>query len=233
MSHRIVQIALLWLCIGFALPTMAARADSFQPLQVEADKPGKIDLKKNIVEFNGRVVVTKGSLTLQASHIEIRETPGGHHMAIALGSAANPARFRQKREGLNEFIEGVAERLEYDSQAETVQFIHHAAVRRLRGSQVADEISGERVIYNNRTEVFNVTGSESAQNPSRVRAVLTPRVKADEALLSPSKGRPKMDLTPSGGLVHSDRIGGTPAANPTEPPSSAPAAASNASRSTQ
>jgi lipopolysaccharide export system protein LptA len=174
MPYPRVQIAFGLLCLIFLPLAQAARSDSLAPLSMESDQPGKIDLKKNIVEFNGHVLLTKGTLTLQASRIEIRETPGGHHQAVATGTAASPARFRQKREGLDEFIEGVAERLEYDSRTETVQFIHKAAVRRLRGSQVADEISGERVSYNNRTEVFNVSGSGGAQG-TRVRAVLTPR----------------------------------------------------------
>jgi lipopolysaccharide export system protein LptA len=199
-APQLAQIALL-LCASLGCtPALAARADQQAPLSVESDQPGKIDLKKNIVEFNGHVVVTKGSLTLQALRIEIRETPGGHHVAVALGSATQPARFRQKREGLNEFIEGVAERLEYDSQTETVLFIRKAAVRRLRGSAVADEISGERVSYNNRTEVFNVAGSTGPQG-TRVRAVLTPlRVKTSDA--QPSNSQPS-NLQPSAASAES------------------------------
>jgi lipopolysaccharide export system protein LptA len=182
--HPLALLAALMCLMAMLAQAHAALADAAQPLSVESDQPGKIDLKKNIVEFNGHVVVTKGSLTLQASRIEIRETPGGQHQATAIGTASKPAKFRQKRAGLNEFIEGVAERLQYDTKTETVEFIHNAAVRRLRGSQVADEISGERVSYNNRTEVFNVTGSAN----SRVRAVLTPKAQ---------KASPETDETPT------------------------------------
>ena len=156
----------------------AERADRFKPLTVEAREPGKIDLQKQIVEFNGDVVVTKGTLLIRAGRIELRETPDGYHTAIAIGTPAKPATFRQKRDGVDEFIEGEADRLEYDARNDTVRFVNNATVRRLRGSVSADEISGNLVTYDNTSEVFRVSGGArpTAANPNgRVRAVLTPR----------------------------------------------------------
>ena len=156
----------------------AERADRFKPLTVEAREPGKIDLQKQIVEFNGDVVVTKGTLLIRAGRIELRETPDGYHTAIALGTPAKPATFRQKRDGVDEFIEGEADRLEYDARNDTVRFVNNATVRRLRGNVSADEISGNLVTYDNTSEVFSVSGGArpTAANPNgRVRAVLTPR----------------------------------------------------------
>jgi lipopolysaccharide export system protein LptA len=43
----------------------AERADRFKPLNVEADLPGKIDLLRQFVVFNGNVVVTKGTMTIR------------------------------------------------------------------------------------------------------------------------------------------------------------------------
>ena len=145
---------------------------------MSADLPGKIDLLKQFVVFNGNVVVTKGTMVIRAARIEVRETPDGYHTAVAIGSAANPATFRQKRDGVDEFIEGEAERLEYDAKTDTVRFVTRAAVRRLRGANVADEISGNLVTYDSISEVFAVSGgaTPTASNPGgRVRAVLTPR----------------------------------------------------------
>jgi lipopolysaccharide export system protein LptA len=156
----------------------AEKTDRLKPLAVEADQPGKIDLLNQFVVFNGNVVVTKGSMVIRAQRIEVRETPDGYQTAVAIGSAAKPATFRQKRDGVDEFIEGEAERLEYDSKADTIKFINRASVRRLRGAVVADEIAGSLVSYDNTTEVFSVSGggAPTATNPSgRVRAVLTPR----------------------------------------------------------
>ena len=175
---RAGRLALLVaLCAGAGL-ARAEKADRFKPLNVEADQPGRIDLLNQYVVFNGNVVVTKGTMVIRAARIEVRETPDGYHSAVALGAANKPATFRQKRDGVDEFIEGEAERLEYDGKSDTIRFVTNASVRRLRGAGVADEISGNLVSYDSITEVFSVSGGAAATpaNPGgRVRAVLTPR----------------------------------------------------------
>ena len=161
-----------------AAPVQAEKADRFKPLNVEADLPGKIDLLNQFVVFNGNVVVTKGTMTIRAARIEVRELPDGYHTAVAFGSPGQHATFRQKRDAPDEYIAGDAERLEYDGKSDVIRFVGNASVRRLRGSEVADEISGNLVTYDSSTEVFNVTGGApaTASNPGgRVRAVLTPR----------------------------------------------------------
>ena len=173
--------ALAALAALFSAPPPAAHAeksDRFKPLQVEADLPGKIDLLNQIVVFNGNVVVTKGTMTIRAGRIEVRELPDGYHAAVAFGSPGQHATFRQKRDTPDEFIAGDAERLEYDGKSDVIRFVNNASVRRLRGSETSDEISGNLVTYDSGTEVFNVTGGApaTASNPGgRVRAVLTPK----------------------------------------------------------
>src|SRR4051794_5100755 len=78
------------------LPSHAEKGDRFKPLNVEADLPGKIDLLRQFVVFNGNVVVTKGTMTIRAARIEVRELPDGYHTAVAFGSPGQHATFRQK-----------------------------------------------------------------------------------------------------------------------------------------
>jgi lipopolysaccharide export system protein LptA len=184
-------------------PAFAEKADRFKPLNVEADQPGRIDLLNQHVVFNGNVVVSKGTMTIRAGRIEVRETPDGYHSAVAVGSSGKPATFRQKRDGVDEWIEGEAERLEYDGKTDTIRFVTNAAVRRLRGSTVADEIAGNVVSYDSIAEVFSVSGGAAATptNPGgRVRAVLTPRegsAAAAEAAAAASQPAPALKLSPS------------------------------------
>lgn len=192
------------LLAGLAGGAGAERADRFKPLQVEADQPGKIDLLNQYVVFNGNVVVTKGTMNIRAGRIEVRETPEGYHLAVAIGSPGRPATFRQKRDGGDETIEGEAERLEYDGKANIIRFVTNAAVRRLRGAQVADEIAGNLVSYDSSNEVFNVSGggAPSLSNPGgRVRAVLTPRegspAAAEAAAQAASAATPALRLSPA------------------------------------
>ena len=175
---------LRFLAVALATPlagspaAWAEKADRFKPLNVEADLPGKIDLLNQFVVFNGNVVVTKGTMIIRASRIEVRESADGYHTAIAFGTASQHATFRQKRDAPDEFIEGDAERLEYDGKSDVIRFVNNASVRRLRGAAIADEIAGNLVTYDSATEVFNVSGgaAATAQNPGgRVRATLTPK----------------------------------------------------------
>jgi lipopolysaccharide export system protein LptA len=187
-------------------PVQAEKADRFKPLNVEADLPGKIDLLNQYVVFNGNVVVTKGTMTIRANRIEVRESPDGYHTAVAFGSPSQHATFRQKRDAPDEYIAGEAERLEYDGKSDVIRFVNNASVRRLRGSETSDEISGNLVTYDSGTEVFNVTGGApaTASNPGgRVRAVLTPKegsaaaAEAARAASAAASAPPQLRTAPS------------------------------------
>ena len=198
------SLAALLLGALVSLPAQAEKADRFKPLNVEADQPGKIDLQNQFVVFNGNVVVSKGTMLIRAARIEVRETPGGYHTAVATGAPGKPATFRQKRDSVDEYIAGEAEKLEYDGKTDTIRFVTNAAVRRLRGATVADEIAGNLVTYDSTTEVFSVSGgaAPTATNPGgRVRAVLTPRegseAAAEAASAAASTPTPTLRLSPT------------------------------------
>jgi lipopolysaccharide export system protein LptA len=203
---RSFALVLAGLASVAASPAQAEKADRFKPLNVEADLPGKIDLLNQYVVFNGNVVVTKGTMTIRASRIEVRESPDGYHTAVAFGSPSQHATFRQKRDAPDEYIAGEAERLEYDGKSDVIRFVNNASVRRLRGSETSDEISGNLVTYDSGTEVFNVTGGApaTASNPGgRVRAVLTPKegsaaaAEAARAASAAASAPPQLRTAPS------------------------------------
>jgi lipopolysaccharide export system protein LptA len=203
---RLHALAFAGLAALAAVPVQAEKADRFKPLNVEADLPGKIDLLNQHVVFNGNVVVTKGTMTIRASRIEVRESPDGYHTAVAFGSPSQHATFRQKRDTPDEYIAGDAERLEYDGKSDVIRFVNNASVRRLRGSETSDEISGNLVTYDSGTEVFNVTGGApaTASNPGgRVRAVLTPKegsaaaAEAARAASAAASAPPQLRTAPS------------------------------------
>ena len=171
-------LSLAFAALAAGAPARAEKADRYKDLNIEADLPGKIDLLNQFVVFNGNVVVTKGTMIIRAARIEVRETPEGYHTAVAFGTPAQHATFRQKRDAPDEYIEGDAERLEYDQKSDVIRFVNNATVRRLRGATQADEIAGNLVTYDSTTEVFNVSGGApaTATNPGgRVRAVLMPK----------------------------------------------------------
>lgn len=191
-------------CLGLLLalactPALAERADRSKPMTIEADQPGSVDLQRQVVIFNGNVVITQGTMRLRAERVELRERPDGYREAKAIGSAERPANFRQKRDGVDEVVEGEAERIEFDARTDTLRFVGNAAVRRLRTGVVADEITGSLITWDNTNELFKVTGgAASPSNPSgRVRAVFAPR---EEAAASAAQGASAPALKPSGTL---------------------------------
>jgi lipopolysaccharide export system protein LptA len=189
------------LCLALlagAAPAQAEQADRNQPMNAEADALRYDDARQTSV-FTGNVVITKGSIVIRGAQVEVKQDAQGNQFGVVNGS---PAFFRQKRDGVDEFIEGTAQRIEYNSQADTVRFIGNAVLRRLTGSRINDETTGALIVYNNTTDVFTVDGGPSnrtAGNPTgRVRAMLTPVPKPGEAV-SPAPAPPAA-LNPAGKL---------------------------------
>lgn len=175
--HLIPLLLVAALTFGGGL-ARAEKADRNRPMNVESDALRYDDLKQTSV-FTGRVVLTKGTILIRGERIELRQDAEGHQFGLVTAAPGKLGFFRQKREGLDEFIEGEGERIEYDSRADTVKFIGQAQLRRYRGATLGDEISGGVIVYNNSTDVFSVDGTPAkagAGAPTgRVRAMLSPK----------------------------------------------------------
>jgi lipopolysaccharide export system protein LptA len=102
------------------LPAASAHADKSdrdKPINLEADRV-TVDDAKQIATFTGNVILTQGTMILRGDRMEVRQDKAGFKQGTTWG---NLAYFRQKREGYDDFIEGWAERIEYDSRADKVQ----------------------------------------------------------------------------------------------------------------
>ena len=177
-------LTILSLAMFIAAPAHAERADRLQKINIAADQSGQIDLQKQVVVYTGNVVISRGTMVIRAARVEVRQLPSGYYTAVAFGAPNKPATFRQKRDGVDEHIEGEAERLEYDGSKDLVKFINNAEVRRLRGATTADEIAGNLITYDATTEKMTVSGGArpTAANPGgRVTAVLSPREGSEAA----------------------------------------------------
>ncbi len=181
MKNPLPFLLVLAVSAVFASPAWAEKADRDKPMLLEAATM-RLDDVKQVSTFTGNVVMTKGSILVRAAKIEVREAPEGYQFAVINGAPDKPAFFRQKREGLDEFIEVESEVIDYDGRADTVKFTGKAVLRRLRGATVADEISGAVIVYENLTDKFSVDGSPTTGGASvpgqRVRAMLTPKAEA-------------------------------------------------------
>ena len=164
---------------GFA---WAEKADRDRPMNIEADRLQHDDTQKRS-SFQGKVLATKGTLVLRGDTLEVREDDQGYQYGLLLPPAGQRVFFRQKREGLQEYMEGEAERIEYDGRKDRVTLTGRAELRRLRGATLSDAIQGQVIVYDNLNDRFTVDGASrtesgaQAAGSSRVRAVLAPKPK--------------------------------------------------------
>src|SRR6266702_2387886 len=100
---------------GFAPLAHAERADKDKPLNIEADNMTYDDLKQVNI-FTGHVVATKGTIVIKADRVEVTQDPQGYQYATGTSTGKNLAYFRQKRDGSDEYIDGDAERIDYDGK---------------------------------------------------------------------------------------------------------------------
>jgi lipopolysaccharide export system protein LptA len=179
---RVVPALLTSVLLSIGVPARAERADSEQPLTFDAGRM-VLDGKRKVRVLSGGVEITRGTMLLKAAQVELKEQAQGAQLAIATAADGQLVQFRQKREGVDEVIDGQSRRIEYDSLTETVRFIGQAQVRVIRAGTPADQVSGQVIVYDHKRDVFEVQGSGagSATSPAavgssgRVRGVLTPR----------------------------------------------------------
>lgn len=186
LNRNIARLVFLVVALGAGLSAQAEKGDRSKPVNLDADKVVYDDAKKTSL-FEGKVVLTQGSIRIQADKILVKQDKNGFSYATANGS---PVSFKQKLEGSSEFIEGYGERLEFDSRSDTVQLFDKAFIKRGQ-----DELRGNYISYNSRTEVFKVEGgspttaSGTATAPSgRVHVIIQPKnVEADDAPAAPKQ----------------------------------------------
>jgi lipopolysaccharide export system protein LptA len=197
MKQRSIALLLSIAVTLAAGAALAEKADRTKPMNVEADALRYDDLRQTSV-FTGRVVLTKGTIVIRGARVDVRQDPEGYQFGVVTAEPGKLAFFRQKREGVDEFIEGEAETIEYDGKADRVRFIKRAELRRYRGATVSDEMVGNLITYDNSTDVFTVDGGPASPAVGgRVRAVIAPRPGASAPSVD---GRPAVQLRPSTSL---------------------------------
>jgi lipopolysaccharide export system protein LptA len=196
-------------CLGLAvtallgavapLPAAAEKADRDKPINYQADT-GDVNYQTKVGTLQGNVILTQGTLTIHADKIVFHQNPDNSVSATAYG---NPITFREKRDNVDEYYEGVAQRAEYDGQTRLLQLFDHAMLR-----QGTDEIRSNYISYNANTELFKAEGradsrpAEGGEPPlgARVRGVFQPQPKDSKAPAAAPKPDAPVSLKPEGEL---------------------------------
>jgi lipopolysaccharide export system protein LptA len=168
-------LLLLSLALGAGSSAHAERADRDKPINIESDRMTADDTKK-VAVFEGRVVMTQGTFILRADKLVVRQDKEGMQAATATGK---PATFRTKRDGVDEWVDGESDRIEYDGRQERVELFDRARLIRDK-----DEVRGNYISYDTKSEFFQVLaakGAIAAAAPSRegarVSATFQPKPK--------------------------------------------------------
>jgi lipopolysaccharide export system protein LptA len=157
----------LLLALGAAL-ARAEQADSTKPTDIEANTM-KADDVRRLTIFEGKVVVTRGTLQIHADRIVVHQDAEGFQHSTATGK---PVRFRQKLDpkppaAEGGWMEGEAQRIEMDDRSGKIELFDNARVNR-----AGDEVAGDYILVDQRADFFSVT---PGKGDGRVRATLQPK----------------------------------------------------------
>ena len=166
-----LAVGTLFAALAVAVPAHAEKADREKPINFAGDT-GDANLQARGGTLAGHVIVTQGTLEIRADRIVFRQNADNSLSATAYG---NPVAVRQKRDGVDEYYEGYAQRLEYDGSKELVELFDNALLKRGQ-----DEIRSNYVSYNTATELFKAEGRagtvpDPAGPGARVRGMFQPK----------------------------------------------------------
>lgn len=180
---RAIHILVAAACAAI-LPAAAERADREKEIVVGADRLTADDNAKTST-FEGAVVITQGTMRMTAAKVTVREDKDRHKFYVASGA---PVTFRQKRDNADEWIEGFAERAEFDDRNDVLKLYSRARVKRNN-----DELTGDFISYDMKKEVAEVTGAPAgtkSPNAGRVKVIITPRKPAEGEKAPPINLKP-------------------------------------------
>jgi lipopolysaccharide export system protein LptA len=163
---RIIFAILFFLFSGLA---PAEKADKDKPTQIEANRMQSDETRRMNI-FEGNVVVTKGTLTVRAERLVVRQDAEGYQMTTATGA---PVRFRQRQDPKDgkegAWMDGEALRMEIDDRKSTIELFDNARVNR-----DGDEVTGNYIFVDQRSDYFSVSSGKGT--PGRVKAIIQPKV---------------------------------------------------------
>lgn len=196
MRRFIVAAIAIVACGGAA----AEKGDREKEIVVVGDRflADQADKKNDTITFEGNVVVSQGTMRMTAAKVVVKQDPQKNKYYVATGS---PVTFRQKRDNVDEWIEGYAERAEFDDRNDVLKLYDHARVKRND-----DQLTGDYITYDMRKEVAEVTGlpGKAGAPPNRVKMIMTPPKKEAEG----AKAAPRpsgIDLKTDPGKAEGER----------------------------
>lgn len=183
-----ILLAVIALGGSIASTARAEKADRDKPINYSADG-GDIAFEAKTGTLIGNAIVIQGTMIIRADKIVFKQNLDNSLSATAFG---NPVSFRQKRDGVNEYYEGFAQRAVWDGTKQLLQLYDRAL---LKNGQ--DEIRSNYISYDANTEFFKAEGRPASapgldEGPlsGRVRGIFQPKAKEGEGPAPPAASNP-------------------------------------------
>lgn len=128
--------------LAASLPALAVTGDTEQPIHIESDTQS-LDMQGNVVTFTGNVVMTRGTIKINADKVVVTR-PGGEQGKEIIDGYGNPATFYQMQDN-GKPVKGHASHMHYELAKDLVILTGNAygtAGQQYQRRQ--DHLSGER-----------------------------------------------------------------------------------------
>ena len=164
-----LKLALLASLLAASLPAMALTGDTNQPIHIESDQQS-LDMQGNVVTFTGNVVVTQGSIKINADKVVVTR-PANQQGKEVIDGYGNPATFYQMQDN-GKPVKGRASKMHYELANDFVVLTGNAYLE-----QLDSNIKGDKITYlvkEQKMQAFSDKGK-------RVTTVLVPSQLQDKS----------------------------------------------------
>lgn len=173
MKFRINKHSLNFVMAGtlFAasLPALAVTGDTDKPIHIDSDQQS-LDMDSNVATFTGNVVVTQGTIKINAEKVVVTR-PGGEQGKEVVEGFGKPATFYQMQDN-GKPVKGHANKMRYELQNDYVVLTGDAWLE-----QLDSNIKGDKITYlvkEQKMQAFSEKGK-------RVTTVLVPSQLQDKS----------------------------------------------------
>lgn len=143
-SMRIGILLVVMLC-GAMHPAVALKDDASQPIKIDADH-ATLDQKQMVSVFDGRVVITKGTLVVHADQGVASQDKDGDRVLDLYGK---PVTFIQRADD-GQLIEGQCNKFNYNTKTSLAVLSGRARVKKGKSIVIGDTLS-----YNTQTQIYS------------------------------------------------------------------------------
>ena len=190
MNYRLLSATLCVLTLLVSTMAMADKSDGNKPMDFRSQSASMDDYRK-LYNYIGQVRMTQGTRLLTADKVVIKQDAAGFSKSDAFGSASKLAYIKQRENDGKGWMEGWAERIEYNDRTDMFVFFDQAHIK-----TSTDEAKGDVIIYDNVTERYQVLTKgqpipdQSRALPAQAGAAPRPAQTGKDFVSAPSKSAP-------------------------------------------